>query len=223
MTILVNGLLPQAISADGWTATNEAWAYASATTITVPTGAATRYAKGMRIRLTQLGSVAYFVVVAVADTLLTITAGTTYTLSNNPISAVSYSHQGSPVGYPVTFGWTPGFTGFSANPTVIAAGCWFRVDGNVCTFNFQQNGLGTSNATTFTITGLPVAAATAVTTLLLGAGANNSANLADSVTGALLAVTGAISGTTLTMTIGSGPWTASGTKGLYNAQFAYPI
>ena len=96
-------------SADGWTAVTDDWAYASATTITVPSGAALLYAVGDKIKLTQT-SVKYFYIIGVADTVLTITAGTTYTLANATITLPYYSHQTSPVGFPSEFAWLPVWT-----------------------------------------------------------------------------------------------------------------
>jgi hypothetical protein len=85
--------------ASGWKLANEAWAYASASTITVPTGAASRYSVGDKIKITQT-TVKYFYVTAVADTVLTVTGGTDYTVANAAISANYYSKMASPVGFP---------------------------------------------------------------------------------------------------------------------------
>lgn len=87
---------------DGWISANETWTYASANTITIPSGGASRYAKGDKIKLTQT-TVKYFYVVAVADTLLTVTAGTDYTVANAAISANYYSRASNPIGFPIEF------------------------------------------------------------------------------------------------------------------------
>jgi hypothetical protein len=87
---------------DGWILANETWTYASASTINVPTGAASKYAKGDRIKWTQT-TVKYGVIVAVADTLLTIMVNTDYVVANAAISANYYSHEANPVGYPDWF------------------------------------------------------------------------------------------------------------------------
>ena len=140
---------------DGWTPVNEAWTYASATTITVPTDATTKYAVGDRIKLTQT-TVKYFVIVGVASTTLTITGGTSYTLVNAAISANYYSHSASPVGFPSFFSYTPTLTGFSADPSFVAN---FSVTGRICSMNFTSYASGTSNATGFTVTA-PITSAT---------------------------------------------------------------
>jgi len=89
---------------DGWQSVSDSWTYASADaptfTITVPSGAASLYGVGDRIKLTQT-TVKYFIVTAVADTVLTVYGGTDYTLANAAISAISYSHMKAPIGFPL--------------------------------------------------------------------------------------------------------------------------
>jgi len=89
----------------GWVLVGDSWAYASADaptfTITVPSGAASKYSVGMRIKLTQT-TVKYFIITAVADTVLTVYGGTDYTLVNAAISAISYSTQKAPLGFPLS-------------------------------------------------------------------------------------------------------------------------
>lgn len=87
--------------ASGWVAVADAWSYASASTITVPSGAASKYSPGMRIQLTQT-TVKYFIITAVANTLLTVYGGSTpYTVANADISAISYSTVKAPLGFPL--------------------------------------------------------------------------------------------------------------------------
>ena len=99
---------------DGWIPASETWTYASPSTITVPTGAASKYQVGDRIKWTQT-TVKYGVIVAVADTVLTIQVNTDYVVANAAISLNYYSHQANPIGYP---GW---FT--MAAPTFDVAYC----------------------------------------------------------------------------------------------------
>jgi hypothetical protein len=84
----------------GWKTVKDTWAYASASTITVPTGAASVYSVGDKIRLVQAAATKYFYVTAVADTVLTVTGGTDYTVANAAITANYYSKSSSPVGFP---------------------------------------------------------------------------------------------------------------------------
>ena len=72
----------------------------------MPAGAASKYNAGDRIKLTQT-TVKYFIVTAVADTVLTLYGGTDYTLIDAAISANYYSHSKSPVGFPLSpIKWT---------------------------------------------------------------------------------------------------------------------
>lgn len=120
---------------DGWIPASETWTYASASTITVPSGAVSKYAKGDRIKFTQT-TVKYAVIVAVADTLLTIATNTDYTVANATISANYYSHASSPVGYPHWFTFAPtinGTGGSAGSFAVDRAQYRFKVDGSSCT------------------------------------------------------------------------------------------
>jgi hypothetical protein len=89
----------------GWVSVSDSWSYASADaptfTITVPSGAASLYSPGMRIRLTQT-TVKYFIITAVADTVLTVYGGTDYILTSDAISEISYSTQKAPFGFPLS-------------------------------------------------------------------------------------------------------------------------
>ena len=86
----------------GWTEIPDgSWTYASSTTITVPSGAASIYAVGDQVRLKQGGAYKYFYIITVADTLLTVTGGSDYTVANAAITDAAFS-KGGGVGHP---GW----------------------------------------------------------------------------------------------------------------------
>lgn len=89
---------------NGWQLVSDTWAYASADTptftITVPSGAASLYGVGMRIKLNQTTD-KYFIITAVADTVLTVYGGTDYTLANAAISSVYVSLMKAPLGFPL--------------------------------------------------------------------------------------------------------------------------
>lgn len=109
------------VPSDGWVSSNESWAYASATTITVPSGAASKYKKGDKIKLTQT-TVKYFYITGVSDTVLTITAGNSYTLTNTAISENYYSKVENPQGFPeylslAISSWSTLGTAFTNQPT----------------------------------------------------------------------------------------------------------
>ena len=92
---------------DGWQEANEQWVYATATTITVPAGATSKYQIGNKIRFKQGGAYKYFYIVGVSDTVLEVTGGSSYTLTNAVISDNYYSVAESPLGFPDWFSYTP--------------------------------------------------------------------------------------------------------------------
>lgn len=193
---------------DGWLPTHEVWTYASATTFTVPGDQTLRYSKGTRLKLTQSGVIKYFVVAGSSfsgSTTVTITAGTTYTFVNSTVSDNYYSYQINPVGWPPTFTFTYGVTGFSVNPSSMSGTFWLT--GNVFWQYFYMTQDGTSNATTFTITGCPISMSQAG--LQSARVANGGTYLTGPGLAALLA-----SGTTITLykDFSGGTWTASGLK-----------
>lgn len=130
--LLYSKLMP----ADGWIPVSSTWKYASATTITVPSGAASIYKVGQGIKLTQT-TVKYFYIVAVANTLLTITGGSDYTLTNAAISAISYTNTpGTAIGFPVWFNYEQTLTWSGTAPTTPSKSeSYFKIDANACTVN----------------------------------------------------------------------------------------
>lgn len=141
----------------GWIGAVGTWTYASATTITVPSGAATYYAIGDRIKLTQT-TAKFFYVVTVADTLLTITGGTDYTLANAAITLPYFSHAASPVGFPNRFAYSPtiGFTAGAA-PTTPTTVAYFALNGRVCTVSTYTTYTGAGTTVTAATLTLPIA------------------------------------------------------------------
>lgn len=200
-----------ALSADalaGWLPISHAWTYASATTITVPSGAAARYAKGDKIRLVQT-TTKYFYVVAVADTLLTVTGGSDYSVANAAISDIFVSKASSPVGFPGWFNYTPVFTGFSADPGSVVAR--FFIDGSRCHTSVNMGSSGTSNSTAFTVTA-PVAAATVSGAFWGGPQWRTVDNGANKTTPGSLSIASAASVFTLESDAAGGAWTAANGK-----------
>lgn len=201
-------------SMDGWIEPKETWTYASATTFTVPGDISTRMSVGDKIRLTQT-TVKYFYVTAVSYgsgvTTVTINGGSDYSLANAEITVPSYSKMLTPNGFPGYFNWTPGYTGFSVNPTVDF--CRFSISGNIVTLMYETNTAGTSNAVGFTITGLPVAP-THVISKIQASVVDNTTNLNGVFS---------ISGTTMTLfsSIAGAAWTAAGQKSITGFTFSY--
>ena len=118
----------------GWIGVADTWTYVNAFQVTIPAGGTSFYSVGDKIRLTQT-TVKYFSVVAVADTLLTITAGTSYTLANAAISAVAYSKATNPVGWPEWFNFTSTVSGSTGSAGTYAETVYqsrFSVSGRTC-------------------------------------------------------------------------------------------
>lgn len=141
----------------GWREVTDSWAYASATTITVPSDATAKYSVGDKIRLTQ-STVKYFYIVGVASTVLTISGGTDYTLTNAAISDISYSKSATPAGFPQYFAWTPTWVNFTIGNGTNA--CKFWVTGKTCHYRIMTTLGGSSSMGTGPTFTLPVTSAT---------------------------------------------------------------
>jgi hypothetical protein len=139
----------------GWKAISETWTYLSANSVTVPSGAASRYQKGDYIMIGQ-STTKYFVVTAVSDTVLSLTGGSDYVVDNAVITAAYLSRQANPFGFPAEFNYNPTSGGFSVAPSGVIAR--FSIKGGVCSVSIRQSNNGTSNSSGFSVT-LPVQAA----------------------------------------------------------------
>ena len=146
-------------SFDGWSSANESHIYASSTTVTVPSGALSKYSVGDKYRIYQNNTVKYFYIVGVTNTLLTITGGSDYTLTNSTISNPCFSKRVSPVGFPQVFNYTPSNTNITVGTgggaqnagtfTIIGKTAHFLVN---IVFGTSGNSMGSNP-----IVGLPVA------------------------------------------------------------------
>lgn len=125
---------------DGWMPVSVTWTYASATTITVPSGAASLYSVGDKIKLTQTTE-KYFYIVTVADTLLTVTGGSEYAVANAAISSIYVSHMSTPIGFPEYFNYTP------TGPTNTTLSGRFSIEGKTCFTTIKAVITGTPNWT----------------------------------------------------------------------------
>lgn len=160
-----------------------------------------------------------------------VVAGTTYGAASADGTALTVSHSDHNHGAVAhdTFPnvvmantndttWTPGFTGFATPPTTAAA--TYQKFGGMVAVSFVQNALGTSNANTFTITGLPFAPANAITRALLpSACADGGANVAAPIWYDIASTT-----MTLFLNVSSAvTWNATATsKGCYGFTIWYP-
>jgi hypothetical protein len=205
----------------GWLNVTDTWAYASATTITVPSGAASLYQKGDKLRFKQGGGYKYYYIVGVADTVLTVTGGSDFTVANSAITDIAISRASNPFGFPHWFNWTPTFTGFSTNPTGVHR---FSVIGDQCTVIIRHVGIGTSNATGFTVLA-PIPCAT-VTNLTISTGVLATDNNATLTSPSMIVISSAGTSFVMEKSWGSGAasWTNTSGKRIINTPaFAYPI
>lgn len=189
---------------NGWIPIAETMTYASATTITVASGAASRYQKGDKLKITQT-TVKYLTVIAVADTLLTVTGGADYSVANAAITLPYLSREENPSGFPAYYTFNPNAQGFSGTPTQNGRFSIHRGD-----IFMKYSISGTSNATTFTFT-LPVISLEAAETLASmsfdnGVPGNSPSRVAFGA-GSTVA--------TAYKTIDGAGWTNSGSKQLY--------
>lgn len=105
----------------GWIPVNESWSYASASTITVPTDATTKYQKWDRIRLKQGGAYKYYTIQSLTSTVLTIVTNTDYVVANSAITDIYISRSILPFGFPTSFNWTPAPTNFTLGNGTLTA------------------------------------------------------------------------------------------------------
>lgn len=197
---------------DGWIPAEETWTYASATTITVPSGAASKYQKGDKIKITNNSATKYFYIVSVADTVLTVTGGSDYTVHDSAISNNFYSKIENPQGFPTSFGFTSTVSGFTPAPSLSLK---FTISGGTLIIDQFDVG-GTSNATTFSFT-IPVAPVAAKSCVFVCGSRDNT------VFQTVFAHGEYISGTTVSVykSFYQGAWTNSGAKGIWCPSFSY--
>lgn len=104
-----------------WIPVNETWIYASASTITAPTDATTKYQKWDRIRFKQGGGYKYFTLQSLTSTVLTIVTNTDHVVANSAITDVYISRSIKPFGYPSEFNFSAAIANFTATSATITA------------------------------------------------------------------------------------------------------
>jgi len=126
------------VSNTGWIAVSDTWTYASSTTITVPSGAASYYQMGDRIKLTANGVVLQNTIVKVENTLLTVAGDG---LTNHSFSAIYYSHMDNP------FGWIDWKSFTCTGPTNCSITARFKLWGRSCHYKVHGYFTGTPSWT----------------------------------------------------------------------------
>lgn len=205
----------------GWVLANETWTYASALSVTVPTGAANKYNIGDKVKLTQT-TVRYFYIATVADTVLTFVPNDDYTVDNAAITLNYYSKSENAVGFPDWFEYTPTWTGFNSDPSQPLV---YSIKGRMCYVVLDVN--GSSNSATFNFT-LPVARDNSYNggqsfNFLVGIIDNTTDQANPGIIGLTDAGTAKVGKTYSTRASNAyGGFTTSGTKGC-EGMFSYPI
>jgi hypothetical protein len=118
-----------------------------------------RFPKGTKIKLVQSGSTKYFYVVATnysADTTITITGGSDYSLANATISGQAYSYAAAPQNFPKRFAYTPivTYVGGTTDPTSITTNFYFAINGSLVSVTGSgqlTRGSGDRTYTVFTV------------------------------------------------------------------------
>ena len=196
---------------DGWIYDTDTWTYVSATSFKI-TGKDVRYRfpNGTKIKLVQSSTTKYFYVVATSytsgNTIVTVTGGSDYALANATICGQAYSYAAAPQNFPQWFNYTPTYTGWTSG--TVTGTFKYSVIGNIV-FLLIDMTAGTSNST-FADIDLPVNAdLTASYGGALGMAMDNGVVLS-------VATKWYIGGTAQVIAfgsnMGSGLWTASGTK-----------
>jgi len=134
----------------GWMPVSDTWTYASAQTVNVPSGAASIYGKGTKIRFKQGGAYKYFNSTVIANTLLTLRAGNAYSVDNAAITDIAYSNALVAPGFPSYFSlsiptWSASGNPFTNNPGTYLGN--FKMIGNAVILTFSAIANATSGAT----------------------------------------------------------------------------
>jgi hypothetical protein len=211
------GLLPGMVSATSLTYT-----YVSSTQFKATGDWTAIISKGNKLKLTNT-TTKYFYVEAMSfssgETTFTVRGGSDYALANAAVSAVSFSKQEGPAGFPSVFNFAPAPTGFSSAPSPIVA--TFSVSGGTATVAVYASGDGTSNSTSknWTLPFVPAAGSGSLATYLTTCKDNGTNAYGKHVI--------AYGGSTVTCypNLTSGTWTASGSCNVYGdgISFTYPI
>lgn len=142
-------LKTQSISTDlknGWLLAPGTFSYASASTINTSVDLTSLIQIGDKIRLNNT-SQKFFVVKAITSSLITLQAGTTYTVANLAVTDVYFSKEANPQGFPAVFNFTVAVSsGGGTTPTFQNYNGQFYTVGRLCFYTISVNGTGTAGA-----------------------------------------------------------------------------
>lgn len=91
------------VAVTGWKEVTDTWAYASASTFTVPTDATLTYQKGDPVRWKQGGGYKYGNIASVTATVVTILINSDHVIANSAVTDVAYARTPTPFGFPEWF------------------------------------------------------------------------------------------------------------------------
>jgi hypothetical protein len=113
----------------GWTPVSDTWTYNGPDKVNVPSDATLKYAKGWGVRFKQGGAYKYMYIIALSETLLTLSGGSDYSVENAPITDIYYSiNPNSAFGFPGGFNYTPTVSGPTVGNGLVRG--WFTIIGN---------------------------------------------------------------------------------------------
>ena len=126
-------------AANGWIAVTDTWAYASASTITVPAGASTTYSEYSKVKFTQHGTTKYGYINPTSDTVLKFYAGSDFAIENTatyPITNIYYSNAVCPVGFPQYFNtaavaFSTTYLDNGSGGAISSSSSYFRMEGRI--------------------------------------------------------------------------------------------
>lgn len=128
----------------GWIEVSDTWTFNSSTDVNVPNNATLVYPKGAKVRFKQGGNYKYFNIISRTPTILTLKAGTDFTVANAAITNIAYSLDDVALDFPDYFTFAPALDtqdGTLAATNIIRAK--YKVFGNSChhylTFDTTQN------------------------------------------------------------------------------------
>jgi hypothetical protein len=146
-------------AANGWIAVTDTWTYASPSTLTVASGAQTKYSDYCKIMFDQHGVTKKFYGKATANTTLTVYAGTDFVVENTaiyPITNIYYSNAANPIGFPSSFNYTPAITPSVGTYTSIRyLDMYFSVKEKILKLIFSFDGTCNNTPDSFTVS-LPI-------------------------------------------------------------------
>ena len=197
----------EADRSSGWIKTDN-WTYVSSTSMTVSAIDYARMDVGTKIKLTQTTVKYFYVASKSGGNTINLVPTTDYTLANAAITSPYLSNASTPVGFPSAFNYQPSWTGITAAQTGVFR---YWIKDRICTVAHTRSANGTSNATSFTVTG-PLASANIASMIWRGSGGgtDNNSNLTSPILCTIAANTTTIN---LFKDFAGSAWTSSNAKG----------